>query len=230
MNSPEEDVKPIGGMKMFPASYSRLSTYERCAAAAGYKYVMKVPYKKSEKAARGTEIHGSIEAVLLGQSADLHPAARTISAVISEVKEKAPLVEFKLAFSRHFEAVVDWRSSDAWFRMVLDAGYLDGKVAYIPEWKSGKVWDDHKDQRRLYAIGALAQWPEAETAMVTTYYLDQGKKVSVLVDRPQGTMLVGQFNERLEKMENERHFAPRPGNYCRWCDFSRYRGGPCRVG
>jgi len=215
---------------IFPASYSKLSTFEKCALQAKFRYIDKLPTPKSVKAQRGTDIHQTIEDYLLGKAETFHESLWRMNDVLRMVRSKSPLVEGKMAFSRGFETMVDWKSGDAWFRMVLDAAYPEGAAVIIPEWKSGKMYDDHTEQRKLYAIGGLAQWPDKESAMVTTYYTDLGRKVTAQVDRGQRILLVGQFTERVERMENEKHFAPRPGNYCRWCGYSRYQGGPCRVG
>jgi CRISPR/Cas system-associated exonuclease Cas4 (RecB family) len=214
---------------LFPASYSRLSCYEKCPAQSQYRYIEGLRTPSSAASSRGTMIHEGIENFLTKKTNMLPPEAQSINVVAHIVREKDAVIEHRIAFDRHFKKVVPWKDPTAWFRMVLDAAYLEDRIAQIQEWKSGKVWEDHKDQRRLYAIGAMGEW-DVDYASVTTYYTDQRSKLSILVDRGQCTMLVGQFNIRLEKMENEKHFAPRPGRYCRWCDFSRYKGGPCRVG
>lgn len=215
---------------LFPASYSKLSTYETCPDKAKYKYVFNIREEKGPAAERGSALHASAEAYLLGTKTTIRKELVPIVQVLKLTKKMAPLVEHKLAFTRGLEKTVDWKSDQAWFRMVLDAAYLDGSTAYVQEWKSGKMYDDHLAQRQLYGIGAFHVWPKVETVIAKTHYLDLGQTASVALTRKNATLLTWHFNERLEQMERDKRFGPRPGIYCRWCPFSRYKGGPCRAG
>jgi hypothetical protein len=99
----------------------------------------------------------------------------------------------------------------------------------VQEWKSGKIYDDHEDQRNLYGVGAIGMWDVPE-AVVTTYYIDQRKQMTLRLTRPQAKLVGWRFAERVEAMGRDRHLNPRPGYYCRWCNFSRFKNGPCKVG
>ena len=217
-------------MSLFPASYSKLSTYETCPDKAKYRYILNIQEEKGPAAQRGTDLHASAENYLLGNKTSVRKELTSIIPALRETKKNKPVIEHKIALTRGLEKVVDWKSDKAWFRLVLDAAYAVEQTLHIQEWKSGKMYDDHVDQRQLYAIGGLAQWPLVEGAVVTTHYIDLKNTVDVRVDRQRATLLTWHFNERLEAMERDQRFGPRPGIYCRWCPYSRYKGGPCRVG
>jgi hypothetical protein len=215
---------------LFPASYSKLSTYETCAAKLKFRYIEKVPSTKGAAATRGSLLHSSIEGFLLKEKTTLHREALSIKDTVVRVSKLNPLVESKLALKQDLTSIVDWKSPEAYFRLVIDCAYVMPERAYVQEWKSGKVYDDHASQRKIYGLGALLIWPNVPEVEVTTYYIDQKHNEPLLLKRPEVTMLVWQLQQRLEKMAEDRYFAPRPGRYCFWCDYSKRKGGPCKVG
>lgn len=217
-------------MSPFPLSYSRLSLYEKCPAQYKFRYIENIPTEKGKAAQRGTDLHASIEGFLEGHKTTIHKEVVSIKQTLVHVKKNNPFVEHKIAFNEDFKAVVPWKDPAAWFRMVLDSAYLYGDEAHVQEWKSGKVYDDHADQRKLYAVGALGEWGAMQEAIVVTHYIDQGKKVTLRVERGRRTILAGQYTQRINVLAREKHWAPRPGKYCYWCSYSRYKGGPCKVG
>jgi CRISPR/Cas system-associated exonuclease Cas4 (RecB family) len=215
---------------LFPASYSKLSLYETCPDQLRYRYILGLPSPPGAAAQRGTKLHSSAEGYLLREKTTINKALRPIVKALRETRDNNPLVEHKLAFTRGLEKVVAWESPDAWFRMVLDAAYRLKGTGYVQEWKSGKVYDDHKSQREIYAIGAFHVWPSIRKAVATTHYIDQDQAVPLYMDRERATLLTWHLNHRLEVMEQDKRFGPRPGFYCRWCPYSRSKGGPCKVG
>lgn len=217
-------------MALFPASYSKLSTYETCARKAYYRYIEKLEDKKSKQMERGTTLHSSAEGYLLGEKNTIHRELQSIGKVLKYVRSRSPMVETKMALSRGLEEIVPWESSLAWFRLVIDCLYLEKTACHIQEWKSGKQYDDHADQRNIYGMASLIKWPDLQEAHVVTHYIDLNKKVPVQIDRTRAMLLQWHLTERLEVMEKDKVFAPRPGYYCGWCSFSKLKGGPCKVG
>ena len=214
---------------LFPASHSKLSTYETCALKAKFRYILKIPSQKGAAASRGTAIHDSAEN-FIKHDAPIHPDALHMRPIFEKVREKDYKLELKVALDKTLMAVVPWESPLARFRLVVDALYLELPILYVPEWKSGKVYDEHAAQRKAYAIGGFALYPEVQRIRVTTYYIDQKKKVTLRADRQGRKLLVWALAQRLKVMETDKHFAPRPGRYCFWCDYSKRKGGPCPVG
>lgn len=218
------------GHPLFPASYSRLHTYETCALKAKFQYVDKLPRLKGPAASRGTKLHTSAEGFLLGEKSTIHKDLLPIKKILINVRANQPLIEYKIALDFSLLKVVEWKSADARFRLVIDSAFFpSGKVMDIQEWKSGRVYPEHEDQRRTYAHGSFAEWPQLEEVNVSTYYIDQGHSEELQAKRPDVKVMAWQLQQRLETMENDKHFAPRPGRYCNWCDYSKKKGGPCRV-
>jgi hypothetical protein len=119
------------------------------------------------------------------------------------------------------------RSGGAWEGK--HKGEDEGKV-FIGEWKSGSPKPTHADQRKLYALVGLTAFI-CEEVNVTTYYLEQDNiPPQRLVAKPSAKeKLQALWQKRFDQMERDKICAPRPGDYCRWCDFSRRVGGPCKV-
>lgn len=218
-------------MSLFPASYSKLSTYEKCPDQAKYKYILRLPEPPRPASERGTKLHKSVEDYLLGKKTTINRELLPIVKVLKAVKKHNPAAEKHISLNRGLEKVVPYKSKEEWFRMGLDSVYAVEQTIHIPEWKSGKIYDDHLDQRQIYVIGALALYPLAKEAIATTHYIDQqGLAVPTRMDRQRAILMAWHFTERLEVMEKDKRFGPRPGFYCRWCPFSKFKGGPCHAG
>lgn len=213
-------------------SFSQWENYQQCPARWKFKSVMRLPTTPAGPAAqRGTDIHKTVEEYINGgQPTILHPA---IGADYLEVFDKFRVwpngdrwTERKLRLGRDFK----WgHEADEYVIMVFDVVGFKDKVVEVGEWKSGKPKDTHKDQRSLYALGAL-QWWQAEKAVVTTYYLEDTEKPQRLTASATAVpKLIKIWDDRFTQMEKDKICAPRPGFYCRWCDFANSKGGPCQF-
>lgn len=216
---------------LLPGSYSKLGKWERCPASVKYKYIAFLPEQKSAQMSRGSDIHQSAEDFLTRKKKTIRKELAPLAQKLLEVRNAQPVVEHKLAFSRWFKSTTEWKDKLAFFRLVLDSAYgTVDDVLHIQEWKSGKEYEDHLDQREIYGASSLVAWEDYEKAEVTTYYLDLGKHRVTHVDRHYAKLVLDKLNGRVERMASDRVFSARPGYYCNWCSFSRFRGGPCRVG
>jgi CRISPR/Cas system-associated exonuclease Cas4 (RecB family) len=142
------------------------------------------------------------------------------------VRSKRPFVEHKIAINRNF-TFIPWDVS--YGRCVLDAAYLEGDEVHVQEWKTGKMYDDHEEQRKINLLFSRACWV-ASTYTIQTYYFDLGKKKKLVLTHEELDDVRRELEPRLTIMENDDILAPRPGHYCNWCSYSRYKGGPCRKG
>ena len=224
-------------------SFSQWETYNQCPKKWHFQSVQRLPRTPpGPAAARGLEIHDSVEKYIKGElgESELHPAVKPKYIPVLDAFRNHPngdrYTEKKLAFDS------DWylctpKSTYAACVAVLDAArYIkptadDVGVLHIGEWKSGKPKDTHGDQRKLYAMFGMRAWL-ADRVEVTTYYLED-------TEQPQRTILASQTGfEKLKALWEERASmfvrdticAPKPGFYCRWCDFAVDKGGPCQFG
>lgn len=222
--------------KPFRWSFSQWENYQQCPRRWKHKTRDKLPTSPAGPAAqRGLEIHQTVEDYINGAlHSTLHPA---IAPAYQEVFDTYRLwpngdrwTERKLGLGRDF----GWAGSDsptAYVIMVFDVMAFDGETVHIGEWKSGKPKETHRDQRSLYSLGALKWYPSAKQAIATTYYLEDTEVPQKLTVAATATpKLEAIWLQRAEQMEQDQICAPRPGFYCKWCDFSKFKGGPCQVG
>ena len=235
----EVNVKPA-----FRWSFSQWETYHQCPFKWKCGSVLKLPRKPpGPAAARGSNVHDTVEKYIQGEPVViLHDAVHPkYIPILDEFKyhhNGDRHTEKKLAFDVDW-SICDPKSKFASCVAVLDAvRYTKGPTVPgedpplgeldIGEWKSGKPKDTHADQRSLYAMIGMRYW-YADIVRVTTYYLEDTLP-------PQRTTLNSEegFNRlktiwmsRIETMQRDQMCSPRPGFYCRFCDFSKSAGGPC---
>lgn len=210
-------------------------------------------------AQRGLDLHDRVENYIEGRNpasdllesgpgvrqgiefvrATVHPKYIPIFDEFKNHPNGARHTEYKLGFDK------DWyltspNHKEASCIMVLDAvrsgGAWQGKekgkddgVVRIGEWKSGKPKDTHADQRKMYAIGGIKTWL-ADRVEVTTYYLeDTAPPQRFVASASAYPKLIALWSERRDLMMRDEMCAPRPGFYCRWCDYAASKGGPCKF-
>lgn len=238
----------IGVKPAFRWSFSQWDTYNTCPAKWKFGSVMKLPRKPAgPAAARGSEIHDSVEQYIKGgDMADLHQAVKKkYIPILDEFKyhhNGDRYTEKKIALDADWD-VCDQNSKFASCITVLDASRYsktmkyDKEIGYsklttgeleIGEWKSGKPKETHRDQRLLYAVAGWKYWM-ADIVRVTTYYLeDTAPPERTTLNSEEGFQkLTAMWDDRIKTMQRDQLCAPRPGYYCRWCDFSKDAGGPC---
>jgi len=214
--------------KMLPWSHSKLGLYEDCPARAKFRYIMKFPTTKHAAASRGTNTHQGIEDYLHGKIEFLpeeSPAAKFLP-MLAEIKKRKPLIEHKQAVD------VEWSPAEfheCWGRCVVDAIVVEKSVVDIQEWKTGKIYPEHKEQRETYAAFAMSEWPDKKEYRVTTYYFDQNHMVELTFKKPEIMEIRQEIEQRVDFMSFDDIYAPRPSWKCRYCDYSRTKNGPCKV-
>lgn len=155
-------------------------------------------------------------------------------------KTKGVVAQLSLAVDASWRQV-EWFAKSAWLRAKMDVVIPTKKLLKIIDWKSGNIdkskgvireRPEYHDAMRIYQAVGLSCYPQAE-AEATMAFLDAPPKLEspfkslpVLKRKDLGDMQV-RINEQAKPMLADTNFAPRPGMHCRWCDFSKGRGGPC---
>lgn len=219
-----------------PWSYSKLKLYESCAARYKYKYIDKLPTAPPGPAAqRGINAHAEIEKYIKGYGSwEVPPGPEYLHPVLDKMRFKNDGwtgTEFKLGVSEDWQ-FCPYSGDVVWGRAVLDAVWVskNKETVEIYEWKTGKPRDEYADQRKLYSIIGLAWWKVDEITVTTTYLDNTAPNQRLRVRRSALPKLQDEWSSRVEMMQKEEIFAPNPTFACRWCDFSRMNGGPCKVG
>jgi len=238
---------------VFRWSFSAWEQYETCPQAYKFKRIDRLPTQPpGPAAARGLDLHDRVERSIKNEIdvSDLltaDPSKRFGDKKQAVIHDKyIPIIEAYRDHpngDRHTERKMCF--DEEWYLTgpgkfascvaVLDAVKFhitdEGKkVCEIGEWKSGSPKDRHADQRNLYAMFGLKGWL-ADEVRVTTYYLELDiKPERLVVAATAWDKLVAKWSARRDAIKRDKLFAPRTGAHCNWCDFSKRKGGPCRVG
>ena len=112
----------------------------------------------------------------------------------------------------------------------FDSMYLVG-AACIPTHNSGKPRGSYDDQLELFALATMLHLP-AITHVTTRLQFVEHDVPPVIHEYPSADRqaLVAKWEGKVRPMFEDEAFLPRPGEACRFCDFNRSGGGPCRYG
>ena len=210
-------------------SYSRYALYEECPAKAKYKFIDKLPEPGSPAMERGNAIHKLAEDYTKGLIKKLPPELAKFKDEFAELRKSKPVVEETWAFTQDWKQTQwnDWAGCKV--RIKVDAACKDGKTLYIIDHKTGKLRDGYDAQLSLYAAAGFLVYPDVKTISTMMWFLDSGDVVDKEYTADQGDKLLKEWEKRTQPMLNDKRFAPKPGNACRWCPFSKSKGGPCKF-
>ena len=232
-------------------SYSRYSQYSTCPAQFKYKHILKLPEEQGPALARGEAIHKEAELYVKGASGAKVPAS--LAKFREEFKalraarrrdQAAVVVEETFAFRADWTKTAwnDWNGCR--LRVKVDIARLDGADLQITDVKTGRFRPDYgalsyAEQLELYALGGLLWFAHVPDLRVTTrlLYVDEGidHRTMVNADEPKvytaadAKPLQKEWERRVKPMLADTTFAPRPGNGCRWCSYSKAKAGPCQY-
>lgn len=218
-------------------SFSRMQGYKKCPASYEWKYLLGNPGNPpGPAAARGTRIHNSIE--------DFHNG-------VGDLDEEIPLVmadyvntyydvdgwkaypELEFGFTSDWE-ITTFEADDCYIRGKMDGVFVEGPWVdptrvVIDEYKTGKEYPEHADQKAMYALASLVIWPTIESVVVSGVYLDLKKIKPTTYMRAHLPAMQFEWKRQIDKLKIPIYPA-RPGFHCRWCTKSHKGGGPCQVG
>lgn len=211
-------------------SLSKLQTFEKCPLKYKYKYIDKIPDGPSgPAAARGTMLHAAMEAHIV--TGDALPAELSMyTGFLGSLKsqEGQVLPEAKLGMK------IDWSpcaydDPDVWWRGILDLLVVSATQGVVYDWKTGKIYPDHDDQKDIYSTATLSKYPHLYEVRAIHVYLDIGKNKEKTTHRNQVADVQKRFEHRVHMMECCVEFIPKPQFLCRYCGYSRVNGGKCQF-
>jgi hypothetical protein len=128
-------------------------------------------------------------------------------------------VEQKLAINAEFAKTgfFDW---DVWFRSVGDVIKINGPVALLADWKTGKILEDSQ-QLALGAACVFAAYPEVQAVRSVFVWLKENCESSqVFMRNEMAPMWAGLWPRisALEQAHNLTSYPAKKGFLCRsWC-------------
>lgn len=222
-------------------SYSRLSTYEKCALQAKFKYIDKLPEPSSFALENGSRVHDQLAQYLRGDLPEDNPYAPSVipgwtyfGRLLNDLRGLNPEVEQQWGYDRAWKPT-GWFGKDTWFRSVLDASLVyDDNTADVIDFKTGKPYAaDTAKQAELYAVSMVRRFHNLTHVTVRFWYLDLAQKGAEAVyrfSREQAEAAMPAWKKKANRMLSDEIMAPRPGEHCKWCPFAKSKGGPCKYG
>ena len=219
-------------------SYSVYSTYKKCPKQLYYKKIEKLPEPKCPAMERGNLIHKQAEDyVTTSKNSRVPKELSKFSDLFKNVRKKglAFAVEQSWAFTDKFKQQTEWRNwNGAWCRVKVDLVTKDKPGQYtVIDHKTGKVYEEpHAEQLELSALSTFLWIPDAKKITAENWYLDQGPGYSTPYEfkRAEVPALKKKWIAKVKPMMADSEFNERPGYHCRWCSFSKDKGGPCKYG
>lgn len=216
-------------------SYSRWRDYEQCPLKAKFKHVDKIKEPGNAAMDRGSAIHKLAEDFAGGQLKALPVELEKFKKNFSALKKQTPSCEQEWAFNKEWGRV-GWFDQDAWCRIKVDATYETGTTkashAVVIDHKTGRYRPgdtEYSNQLELYAVGAFLIYCTAKEVHCKLWFLDSGDEEVMKFTREQLPDLLKSWEKRTKAMLADTRFAPRPGNYCRFCHFRKSNGGSCKF-
>lgn len=148
---------------------------------------------------------------------------------LNELRGPAAFPEHKIAVDDKWQ-LCSWDDQNAYMRSIVDLKYVvSDDVVVNYDWKTGKIYPDHSDQKQLYAAMVSAEHPQALEIQSIHVYVDLGKNTKEEYHRDKILPIREQWDKRIQAVVSDDQHIPSPGFHCTWCGYSRKVGGPCRF-
>lgn len=207
-------------------SYSRYGTWKKCPALLKYQSEATERPPTPPAAQRGLDLHKAAELFIDQSTDDLPNLLEYYRDFFLRLREAEAVPELKRAVDKDWK-IVEFEDLNRWWRGILDCRVRAPDVIMIFDWKSGNEYDDHRDQREIYA--AVEELKEDLPIQVTHVYFDKKHNVTSEFKPDDIPNIRKKWESNVEMMFNDTRMAPNPGYYCRSCHFSRWNGGPCQF-
>jgi PD-(D/E)XK nuclease superfamily len=212
-------------------SLTKVKTLAECGARYDFRYNKRLKEPKNEYAQRGTDIHANLEG-FIRDGTPLTGKLEFYQGFLTALKNHPVPVtpELRIALTREWKPCPD--DEEPWFIAFLDLFRRVEVNANFWDWKSGKIYDDHDDQKEVYALGIFCAYPEIEVVTATHVYVDLGKnREKVFARQFDFERLRDKWGSRALQLDNlqPQDLIPKPSYKCRFCGFSKAVGGPCRF-
>lgn len=216
-----------GGPKPFAWSYSRLKNFESCPKRHWHIDIQKdVKEEESEQLKWGEIVHKAAAARCGPKRVPLpdnlvkllEPWCERVTKGDGDIK-----TEQKLAITADFGAC-GFFDKDVWFRSIGDVIKINGPVALLADWKTGKVIEDSQ-QLALGAACVFAAYPDVRVVRAVFIWLKEDAESSAVFkreDMPAMWKGVWPRVSMLEQAHNLQSYPAKPGRLCRsWCPVTQ---------
>lgn len=206
--------------KVWPWSYSKIKAFEQCPKQFYHDKILKeVPFKETEATLYGTAFHTAAENYI-GKDIPLPSKFSFAQKMLDSLKNKQgeKLCELKLGITEDLEPC-GFYDENVWFRGIADLIILDGDLAWVIDYKTGKSskYAD-KGQLELMAMSVFKHFPQVKTIRAGLVFVisnDLVKSTYTEYDRPK---LWEKWLAKYKQMETaaiEEVWNAKPNGLCR---------------
>lgn len=243
-------IKKVPPNQITSWSFSRYSTYKTCPLKLKLSAIDKISEPTNDAMKRGAAIHKLAEDYITGSITRMPPELKLFADEFKTLRKKYKrgvltdiMVEDSWSFTNTWTQTVwnDW--VNCWVRIKLDLAHIiEPGVLEIIDWKSGKFKqennEDYLEQLELYALAAFLMLPGINIVKPKLKYLDHGITYPeignpLIYERRDLPKLKKTWEKRVKAMMNDKIFAPKPNNLCRWCFYRKSNkeagGGQCKF-
>lgn len=206
--------------KVWPWSYSKIKAFEQCPKQFYHDKILKeVPFKETEATLYGTAFHTAAENYI-GKDIPLPSKFSFAQKMLDSLKNKQgeKLCELKLGITEDLEPC-GFYDENVWFRGIADLIILDGDLAWVIDYKTGKSskYAD-KGQLELMAMSVFKHYPQVKTVRAGLVFVisnDLVKSTYTEYDKPK---LWEKWLAKYKQMETaavEEVWNAKPNGLCR---------------
>jgi len=203
-----------------PWSYSKIKAFEQCPKKFYHLKVAKDYSEPETEAMRyGTEFHLACEEYVRDDK-PLPPqfgfVKDSLDALIAKQGEK--LCEYKMGLTANLEAC-DFFADDVWYRGIADLIILDGDLAWVVDYKTGRS-DKHADvgQLELMALAVFKHFPDVKRVKAGLMFVVPKSLIRAEYGEPDSTRLWKKWLTDYSSMEKAMEtgvWNPRPSGLCK---------------
>lgn len=215
-----------------PWGWTKLDVYRGCPQQFKYKFIDKRREPESPAMKRGGEIDKAIESYLNGWTDQIigFTPSEVWAERLAKLRNVKPMTQAAWGVSADWRPLPNWFHPETRLRAKSDVFYLKDDSLILIDIKTGKYRVPSKDQVELYSIVGHCFHPEVKRVLAQFWFVDQDSVPHVEVYSPKKLLaLRAKYDTEAAKLYNDRRFNPTPGEPCRWCSFSRQKGGPCKY-
>lgn len=212
-----------------PWGFSKLDVFQTCKAKFKYQFIDKLPQASSPAMARGQAMHENIESYLNGWTSTLLAENLNFKPEIDALRTKNYVAEQALGFDSGWNKLASWFEKTTWLRVKMDARVREDDTVTTIDFKSGKYRIPSTEQIELYAVVCPSLEPGATKFVSEFWFLDIGDVYRQSYTLEQVLALRKKYEDYAAQLYATAVWEPQPSNECRWCPYSKTKGGPCKY-
>jgi RecB family exonuclease len=203
-------------------SYSSIKLYENCPYRYFRQRISKDIVDEGGEASKyGERIHQYLE-YRLANNAELPQEVANyepLCVAVEKLSQGGELhIEKELVLTENLTPT-GWWDADAWLRSKLDILVINGAIANVMDWKTGKRKAD-QFQMQLFAAQVFKHFPDVQTVKTSLVWLKTMEMDTEQYHRSQTNTLWADTMKRIQRIHSSLehdNWPAKPSGLCRFC-------------